>query len=232
MSAINRAAILLSALALLLTLALFGITDLDLIVQDRLYDAATESWLWDKTEPVARLLIYTGPKFALVLLAAACLLALMASWHWKWAQARRRGLAVLLISLIIVPAAIGALKTATNVACPARSDRYGGDVPTISLFARYPADGRPADRQRCFPAGHASGGFALFALVYLFSSRTARLRAVALALAVGTAMAAYKMAIGDHFLSHTLVTMELAALMVALIGMAVDRMEAKFGAPS
>jgi len=225
----DRTIVVLAIAALLLTLGIFGFTEIDLAVQDRLYDAQTGSWLWDKHEPVARVLFYTGPKTALVALAATCLLTLLASGHWDFARKRRQGLAVLLISLIIVPATAGALKTATNVACPARSDRYGGNVPTLSLFERYPADARPADRQRCFPAGHASGGFALFALVFLFKTRAARRGAVALALAVGGAMAAYKMAIGDHFLSHTLVTMELAVLLVTLIGMAAVSVERHFG---
>lgn len=229
MPATNRSIIVSACAALLLTLGIFGFTDLDLAVQDRLFDAPTASWLWDKQEPIARLFFYTGPKLALIFLAAVCLLMLLASNHWEFARKRRQGLAVLLISLIIIPATAGFLKTATNVACPARSDRYGGNVPTVSLFERYPTDTRPADRQRCFPAGHASGGFALFALVFLFEGRAARKGAVGLALAVGGAMAAYKMAIGDHFLSHTLVTMELAALIVALIGMAAVSVERKFG---
>ncbi|RVU39081.1 phosphatase PAP2 family protein [Hwanghaeella grinnelliae] len=229
MPANSRTIIVLATAALLLTLGIFGFTEVDLAVQDRLFDAATGSWIWDKHEPVARMLFYTGPKLALVALAAACLLTLLASGHWDFARKRRQGLAVLLISLIIVPAAAGALKTATNVACPARSDRYGGNVPTISLFERYPDDARPADRQRCFPAGHASGGFALFALVFMFKGRAARRVAVVIALTVGGAMAAYKMAIGDHFLSHTLVTMELAAILVALIASAAVQVERHFG---
>lgn len=217
-----------AAAALVVTLAVFGFTDLDLLVQDHLYDAASGTWTLDKTEPVGKLLFYTGPKMTLLALAVGCLVALLFSGQWKWARSRRRGLALLLISLIIVPAAAGALKTATNVACPARSDRYGGNVPTVSLFERYPEDARPVDRQRCFPAGHASGGFALFALVFLVEARSARRRAIALALLVGTAMAAYKMAIGDHFLSHTLVTMEGAALLVTFAAIGADRVEQHF----
>jgi len=230
MSATSRTIIVYSAVALFLTLAFFGFTEADLVVQDLLFDTASQSWLWDKNEPIARLLFYSGPKVALACLAAACLLALLASWHWKWAQARRRGLALLLISLIIIPATAGALKTATNVACPARSDRYGGNVPTVSLFERYPENARPADLQRCFPAGHASGGFALLALVFLFKGRGARRCGVAVALTVGGVMAAYKMAIGDHFLSHTLVTMELAALMIPLVGISAHHVERHFEA--
>lgn len=230
MPATSRSVVLLSFAALLLTLVVSGFTNLDFLVQDRLFDTPTQSWLWDKDEPVARVFLYTGPKIALASLAAASLIALMASFRWDWARRRRRGLALLLISLIIVPATIGALKTATNVACPTRSDRYGGNVPTVALFERYPDGARPQERQRCFPAGHASGGFALFALVFLFEGQAARRRAVAAALVIGGTMAAYKMAIGDHFLSHTLVTMEIAALIVALTGMAADRLAERIGA--
>jgi len=75
---------------------------------------------------------------------------------------------------------------------------------------------------KCWPAGHASGGFALLSLFFLFKSRKNKKIAIITALSVGWAMGLYKMVIGDHFLSHTIITMMLAWLIVLIIAKFVD----------
>ena len=56
-------------------------------------------------------------------------------------------------------------KKYTNVFCPSEIRRYRGDTAYAKLCAPFPADDRPARRSGCFPAGHASGGFALLGLL-------------------------------------------------------------------
>jgi membrane-associated PAP2 superfamily phosphatase len=133
---------------------------------------------------------------------------------------RRRGLWLLLLSLILVPATVGILKDTTNVACPRSLREFGGTLPYVHVFEAYPVQQRPARKQLCFPAGHASCGFALFALMYVFSSRRNRRLALAFGCTLGWLMGGYKMLIGDHFLSHTIVSMLLAWLLVSLLGLA------------
>lgn len=70
---------------------------------------------------------------------------------------------------------------------------------------------------RCYHAGHASGGFALISLVFLFKSKRNKVIAAVSALAIGWSMGLYKMLIGDHFLSHTIVTMLLAWLTILIV---------------
>jgi len=65
---------------------------------------------------------------------------------------------------------------------------------------------RPKKRGRCFPAGHASGGYALFSLAGLATSRRGRWIGVSIGLVVGGAMGGYQMLKGAHYLSHTVVT--------------------------
>ena len=65
---------------------------------------------------------------------------------------------------------------------------------------------RPTRRGRGFPAGHASGGFALVALAGLAATRRSRRIALAIGLALGTMMGIYQMLKGAHYLSHTLIT--------------------------
>lgn len=212
-----------AAAALAATLALFADGALDRAVQDLLFDPASGRWLLDKGEPIGRFILYDGIKRAIVALGIFCLGALALSRWWGWARRRRRALLVAALSLALVPAIANGLKGATNIACPGNLIRYGGPIVETGLFEAYPPDARPDGRQRCFPAGHASGGFALLGLILLVEGAAARRAVAAGALALGSAMGAYKMAIGDHFLSHTLVSAELAVMIVAGLVVATRR---------
>ena len=120
------------------------------------------------------------------------------------------------LTLITVPVLAGFGKSATNIFTPAQIRRYGGDVPYVKLFATYPANDRPADRGRGFPAGHASGGFALLGLYGLRRTRAWRRDVLALGLGLGWWMGGYQMLKGAHYLSHTVATMLLAWVVVLL----------------
>lgn len=90
-------------------------------------------------------------------------------------------------------------------------------MPYVPLFAAYPEGQRPDRRQRCFPAGHASGGFALLVLYHLPRRPRRRWPWMFPGLVAGGLTGGYKMVIGDHFLSHTLVTALLAWMLVGLL---------------
>ena len=94
--------------------------------------------------------------------------------------------------------------------CPWDIRRYGGDVCYVQLFEHHPADDTPNRRGNCFPAGHASGGFALIGLFALARGRVAKLVAIAFALMVGWVAGGYQMVTGAHYASHTLISMMLA----------------------
>jgi membrane-associated PAP2 superfamily phosphatase len=81
----------------------------------------------------------------------------------------------------------------------------------------------------CWPAGHASGGFALLSLFFLFKSRRNKIFALIFGLSVGWMMGLYKMLIGDHFLSHTIITMILAWLIILVIAKIVNKKESYMG---
>jgi len=194
-------------------LALFESTGLDLLVQDRFFDFSTGRWLVDAQEPVGRLVFYTGPK-AVIIAAGVALLVLLAGparWRERW-RLDRRGLAVAFLTLATVPALAGWGKSTTNVFCPSEIRRYGGEVPFVKLCAPYPADDRPERRGHCFPAGHASGGFALLGLAWVRGSRRWGRGALALGLGAGWWMGGYQMLKGAHYLSHTVTTMLVAGI--------------------
>lgn len=194
--------------------ALFELTLLDASVQELFFDRAAGQWLVDKENQLLRAIFYTGPKVVLVGLGIAAFAAVL----WVGIRRRRllRGVLVLALSLALIPLAVGQLKRVTNVHCPDDLVPYGGPVPFSSLLEPYP-EGSITWPGRCYPAGHASGGFALFGTVALARNRRQRHLGVALGLGAGWIMALYQMAKGAHFLSHGLATMLFAWLMVSLL---------------
>lgn len=196
---------------LLATLIVAEFTGIDLWVQDWFFNFETGTWWMDRRAPVPRALFYTGPKILIIGLAVALLVITLgpAGWRKAWGGSRRP-LAAVLLMLTLLPSFIGFLKGATNVYCPWDVQRYGGEVPYVRVFEKHPSENLPDHRGGGWPAGHASGGFALVGLMALTTDRRWQRRFVAIALLMGWAMGLYQVAKGAHYLSHTLVTMSLA----------------------
>jgi len=209
--------VLLSVIALCVTLIWFETSSTDIWLQNLLFNNQNSTWLLHNPGQVVSFIFYDGIKILLVLSALGILISLLLFKKTSLVQQYRQGLRIVLLSLIAVPATIGALKDNTNVACPRDLVDYGGALPYIKVFESYPAGKKPEEQQRCFPAGHASGGFALMSLYFLFHSKRNRWRGLLFGISLGCLMGGYKMLIGHHFLSHTVVTMISAWLLINLI---------------
>ncbi|MBD3841537.1 MAG: phosphatase PAP2 family protein [Campylobacterales bacterium] len=98
--------------------------------------------------------------------------------------------------------------------------RYTNQIQRIFYSLEYATKPQIA----CWPAGHASGGFALLSLFFLFRSQKNKIKAITLALVLGWSMGIYKMMIGDHFLSHTIITMLLAWIIVNLVNLFLSKL--------
>lgn len=205
---------------LCITLPLFELTRIDLWVQDKFYISGAASWVIGKQDELLRAFFYTGPKAALKVLAGLALLAVIFSRKIPWVHNRKEGMLIVLLSTVVTVTLVGFLKGATDVPCPSQLALYDGNYP-YSTFWAHLLSPEQAARARCFPAGHASGGFALLSLAFLFRSRKNRWIGFGIGMALGWTLGIYKMAIGDHFLSHTLVTMCLAWIVTVLVAMAV-----------
>lgn len=207
--------------ALLGTLIVFQVSDLDRLVQAHFYDAGTARWIWDRHEVIGKAVLYDGFRIAVGLYGVGLILALVIGYRRGWSEFARKGLWIALLTVVLLPSLVGGLKQVTNLACPRAIVDYGGEVPFIHLFDSRPSETR--EDHQCFPAGHASGGFALLALPLLSRSPRRRGWLVVGALTVGWIIGIYKMMIGDHFLSHTIVTMWLAWLIVYGLKYLFDR---------
>lgn len=100
-------------------------------------------------------------------------------------------------------AVVGILKSISQHACPWDLVAYGGKALEYPLLNTVNYFDKPG---HCFPAGHASGGFSLMALFFLFYPKNRKLALIALAsaFALGHIMGFGQVVRGAHFLSHNL----------------------------
>ncbi|QKF68597.1 phosphoesterase [Arcobacter venerupis] len=209
--------IVITAILLIAVIALFQFSNLDIFVQNFFYNFDTKNWLLQKEESILRFFLYDGIKVLLIIFAVAILFSLIFLRKKQFIQEYKKGLIIVLLSAIFVPSLIGTLKAVTNTPCPCDIVHFNGTYPDIKVFDSYPKDFVQTSKIKCWPAGHASGGFALMALFFLFKTVKNQKRALIGALIVGWSMGTYKMLLGDHFLSHTIITMLLAWLIILLI---------------
>ena len=207
---------------LMATFILFEFTSLDQFCENLFFNFRTHIWLIDRNEMVLRILFYDGIKFVLILVYLIFLVFYLVFRKHKARVEYKAGILIFLLSMALVPGVISRLKAASNIPCPRELKIFDGTFPYTHLFESYPADFKPPKKCKCYPAGHASGGFALFSLFFLFKTTRNRKWALAFALFVGWSMGLYKMAIGDHFLSHTVMTMILSWFMVRGIAWVVQ----------
>ncbi len=213
--------LLLASVLLAAVLILFENTNIDLQLQDWFFLGRPHEWMVDDKNPVGRLFFYTGIKVLLVVLGVALVIGLIASFRWPALRACRKRLLMVVLSMALVPLVIAGLKNTTNVYWPDQLTRYGGNKPYVKVFESYPAGYKQPHRGYGFPAGHASGGFSLLALYFVFRSKRAKFFGLLAGLALGWTMGLYQMAKGVHFLSHTLVTMLGAWLIILIIYRAI-----------
>jgi membrane-associated PAP2 superfamily phosphatase len=135
-------------------------------------------------------------------LVIAIVLALASSWIDMLRPWRRA-----LISFCVMAGgaalAVQQLKGGSVHACPWDLAMYGGHDAWFPLFDRINA---AVELGRCWPGGHASGGFAIIAGYFALRSQQPQWarRILWLGLGLGTVMGGVQMVRGAHFLSHNL----------------------------
>lgn len=208
--------------ALIAAILFFGLSGTDVWVQSHFYNPMTHTWMIDSHDEVLAFIFYDGIKRLLIVIAVLFLFGLILGWKKEWMRSYRRGFMIVVLSSIVVPLIVGSLKAITNMPCPKSLEIFDGTYPHTCVWEKYTAKECHLEKQKCWPAGHASGGFALLSLIFLFHSRRAKIIAGGMAIVVGWSMGTYKMLIGDHFLSHTVITMILAWLLILLITRGVE----------
>jgi membrane-associated PAP2 superfamily phosphatase len=182
---------------------LFATTHLDLVIARSLFfDGSSAGWIGADSWLVNEA-IHTGGRWAVRGVACLALTLWIASFLFASLRNWRRPAGYFLCAIVLTIGGVGLLKAVTNVDCPWDLSDFGGQFPHVDLFAPRP-DGLP--RARCFPAAHASSGYAFTALYFLAHERSRTLARIGLAigLLLGLIFGVAQQSRGAHFLSHDL----------------------------
>ena len=187
------------------------------LIADHLYAWEGGHWLL-REHVVTSQWIHPGGRYLSVAMWCATFALWWQSRHNVAWQRVRAPLACLLLSTFAAALLVTLMKSFTAMDCPWDMNIYGGLRPYLGLF-----DARPLGLHSsgCFPAGHASSGYAWVAL-YFFLGDVAprwRFRGLALGLAMGGVFGISQQLRGAHFASHDLVS----ALVCWLAALAVHR---------
>ena len=121
----------------------------------------------------------------------------------NWTVARQAAHAQLIVSLILSLAGVALLKKLIPMDCPWDLQPFGGSQTFNGLFSSWPANRAP---NACFPAGHASIGYAWFGLYFFCLQRYPALARLALgcSIGLGISLGLVQELRGAHFISHDL----------------------------
>ena len=203
------------SLAALLFIVTYGL-ELDFRLASALYQLQGNSWLLQHhwlTEQLLHRHVRT--------LNEVLVLSLIGYWLWlrfvlKDQSQKQQALGLLLLSLLLCFIAVALLKRLLPMECPWDLQQFGGHSAFWGLFTTRPAD-LPATQ--CFPAGHASIGFAWLALFYYWREIKPKQAWLGLAIAgsAGSLLGFVQQLRGAHFISHDIATAALCWLIATLL---------------
>lgn len=171
----------------------------DLWVADRLYALEGHAWTLRHAWLTQEAIHLLGRH-----LSTAAWLAVLAAWRVARLRPSRQHLRAPLLYLLLATASstllVAWIKSWSNVDCPWDLARYGGTRAYAGLFGPRAADTRGV----CFPAGHASAGYAWLALYYFLRWVRPQWRVAGLVVGFGAGLlfGIAQQLRGAHFLSH------------------------------
>jgi membrane-associated PAP2 superfamily phosphatase len=145
--------------------------------------------------------LHTGGRWLIRGLVAAAACGWLGTYARPEFRVLRRPLGYFVVAMVLAVGSVGLLKTITNVDCPWDLLPFGGRYPFVHLFADRP-DG--LQHAQCFPAAHASSGYALVALYFVWRERSDTFARIGLCvgLATGLIFGMAQQSRGAHFVSH------------------------------
>jgi membrane-associated PAP2 superfamily phosphatase len=209
-------------------LAFFELTNVDISIQNLFYDFHNRTWLIPTHDRFYQHWFHEEPRQVAFVIAGEILIALIASLFYARLRAYRYRLLALYLSIALAPALIGFLKHQTHVYCPCQTVAYNGTEPYVKTLERYPKGFHSTEKARCFPAGHATTGFMFMSLFFFFRDSRRKWLGLTAGLSLGWLLGLFQMARGEHFLSHTIVTMLLTWAVILIVQMTVRRIERAF----
>ncbi|MDB5905565.1 MAG: phosphoesterase [Betaproteobacteria bacterium] len=209
-----------------LLLAVDLTTDLDRTLTRYVYDAHSAGFPL-RTSYWLDVVMHHWTKYAVITLGCIAVAGLLLSFALPALRPWRRILLFLALAIALAPLSVTAGKAASARHCPWDIDEFGGLVPYARMFEPTPPSVKPG---HCFPAGHASTGFALMAFYFaahVLGMRRAASAALATGIAAGLILGAGRVLQGAHFASHVawsgLLCWAVMVVLYALIFRVADR---------
>ena len=230
----------------------FDLTRLDIAISDLFYDKVAgvfpvgESHLferithkWARIIPtwtgevaiIGALLSFLWPRFKAEKhrKAIAWLERLRLAPLLRFTARHRRDFLYVVLAFSLCTGVIHYLKSHTSVYCPVETTQYGGQIEHQEWYSNFTLL-QDAGEGRCWPGGHASGGFTMLALYFVARRYRWRYAKVVLqgALLLGTVYGTTRVLQGWHYMSHTFwagIFVWLTCLLTALVFYGRGRLE-------
>lgn len=204
-------------------------TNVDLLLADWIYDRKENDFPW-RSHWFAAIFMHAHMKHLFIGMSVVCISVLAAdfAFHIGWLlPERRRKLIGVVLASVTIPTIVAALKQTSIHHCPWDIERYGGHAPYLRLFEQLPAG---IQAGHCFPAGHASGALWIPAIAIFWLPERPKVAAgvFTVALLPGLALGWVQQLRGAHFLSHTLWSAWIAALVIIVIARGLEVAESTF----
>lgn len=226
-----------------LVFLLFDMTSIDIAISNLLFDPQTQTFPIDKIHFFEKL----THKWARIIpdwTAEIALIGALLSVIWPLANPQkhprlgaflqrskvapllrfcaehRRDFLFVVVAFAVCTGVIHFLKSHTSVYCPIETTLYGGKMPHIEWYENFQLF-HEAGSGRCWPGGHASGGFTMLALYFVARRYQWRFSRAILwgSLLLGFIYGTTRVLQGWHYMSHTLwsgIFVWLACLLTAL----------------
>lgn len=197
-------------------------TDVDLILADAMFDASANTFPW-RDRWFSAQFMHHFMKALLLGIALVPIAALAVDGILRrvlkgtgFDPLSRRRLLLMVASSALIALAISVTKSLSVHHCPWSLARFGGYAPYLRIFDSLPAAASPG---HCFPAGHASSGLWLAsACAFWLPSKPGKALAVfGIGLLPGLALGWVQQMRGAHFLTHTLWSAWISALVVLIL---------------
>lgn len=191
-------------LVLLVATLLVQIMDLDLEMALWLYRLEGAHWVLQDHWMTSRILHKDGKHFSL-LLAIFLFITLCVSFINSKIQPYRLPMAYVLFTAIFSAVMVNILKSSLAVSCPWDFDNLGGSLPYSPLWQQLWL----RNGSGCFPAGHASSGYAWIGLYFIgfFYQSPWRWVGLGVPLVMGILFGVAQQLRGAHFITHDLWTL-------------------------
>ena len=179
----------LTASILIAAILFFGLSPTDIWVQSHFYNPLTHQWIIDPHNSVLKFIFYDGIKRLLILIAVLFLVCIDRCLEKAVDEIVSTGTHYCCFILDCCTACRWFFESQLLICRALKVWMFLTAAILVRVFGKNIIQKIvDLDKQKCWPAGHASGGFALLSLIFLFHSRKNKIVAGSAAMIIGWSM--------------------------------------------